>query len=228
MQREATILVAEDNDDDFQLLTHAFETGDRCCALRRTRDGDETIAYLDGTGPFSDRGQHPLPNLLLLDLQMPGRDGFEVLRWLRTQPNFRTLPVIVLTSSLDHKDIKLAYELGANAYLRKPNTWHLYRVLAADLTEFWLAWNEGPPDFPFSRPSSRTTAGKHALQTAVLTISDPRGNWDYGWKLICELAGLDPRAFLAPFRYRSEDDMKPVIEQKKNLTAVATQNGIST
>ena len=228
MQPEANILAAEDNDDDFQLLTHALETGDHRCKLHRTHDGDETIAYFEGNEAFSDRRQYPLPNLLLLDLQMPCRNGFEVLRWLRAQAGFRTLPVIVLTSSQDQANVRLAYELGANAYLRKPDTWHAFRVLAADLTEFWLAWNEGPPDFPFSRPLLRTTPDKQVLQTAVLTISDPRGNWDYGWKLICELAGLDPRAFLAPFRHRSEQDTQAPAAQIRPLTAVATNDGNST
>lgn len=228
MQLEANILAAEDNDDDFQLLTHAFEAGNHCCTLHRTRDGDETIAYFEGSGQFFDRQKHPLPNLLLLDLQMPCRDGFDVLRWLRAQHSFRTLPVIVLTSSLQQSDVRLAYELGANAYLRKPDSWHAFRVLAADLAEFWLAWNQAPPDFPFSRPLSRTTPAKQVLQTAVLTISDPCGNWNYGWKLICELAGLDPRAFIAPFRYRSEEDIRSVDGNSSQLAAENIYHGNAT
>ena len=83
-------------------------------------DGDEAIQYLSGTGEFSDRTRYPLPCLLLLDLNLPRQSGLEVLEWVRSQPSLQSMPVVILTSSSQDRDIGSAYSLGANGYLVKP------------------------------------------------------------------------------------------------------------
>src|SRR5205814_10632877 len=83
-------------------------------------DGFEAIHYLEGCGPYSDRAQFPHPALLLLDLRLPRANGFEVLGWIRQRPEWITLPVIILTASMNQSDMKLAYDLGANFFLGKP------------------------------------------------------------------------------------------------------------
>ena len=83
-------------------------------------DGEETSAYLDGQGKFANRYEYPLPELLLLDLKMPGKNGFEVLEWIRQQPGLKRLRIVVLTTWDSPQDVNRAYELGANAFMVKP------------------------------------------------------------------------------------------------------------
>jgi CheY-like chemotaxis protein len=84
------------------------------------RDGEEAIAYLKGDGIYADRDKHPFPKVLMLDLKMPKKTGFEVLQWVKAQPNLKDLPVVILTSSERIEDIKRSYELGAHLFLSKP------------------------------------------------------------------------------------------------------------
>src|SRR5215510_2270454 len=115
------VLVADDEPTDVFLLQRAFAKARVTISLHVVRDGWTAIAYLKGEAPYSDRNAHPLPDLMLLDLKMPGLNGFEVLTWLRKQPGLKRLPVIVLTSSNLASDINRAYEMGANSYLVKPH-----------------------------------------------------------------------------------------------------------
>src|SRR5579859_2734656 len=96
---QQTILVAEDDDNDVFFLERAFKMAQIAHPRQRVKDGEEAIAYLRGDGKFADRERHPLPCLMLLDLKMPRKNGFEVLAWARQQPNIRRLPVAILTSS---------------------------------------------------------------------------------------------------------------------------------
>src|SRR5438309_11574947 len=95
----AVILLAEDREDDIFLIRKAFRTAGLNNPLYVVNDGEQAIAYLIGDGPFSNRDEYPLPDIILLDLKMPRLDGFEVLTWIRQQPGIRGLPVVVLTSS---------------------------------------------------------------------------------------------------------------------------------
>src|SRR5204863_3408020 len=99
MPGQAVILLADDRDDDILLIRKALQRGDVLNPLQVVRDGDETIAYLSGEGKYANRAEYPVPDLLLLDLKMPGKDGFEVLRWIRRRPGLSALRVVVLTSS---------------------------------------------------------------------------------------------------------------------------------
>lgn len=114
------ILLAEDDKDHVVLMQRALQKANLANPLLVVRDGEEAIQYLDGRGEFSDRRQYPLPSLLFLDLKMPKRQGLEVLGWLRGDPRFRRLPVVILTSSIEAVDIQNAYALGVDSYLVKP------------------------------------------------------------------------------------------------------------
>jgi DNA-binding response OmpR family regulator len=136
---QQTILVAEDDDNDVFFLERAFKLAKIPAARHRVKDGEEAIAYLRGDGEFSDRQRYPLPCLLLLDLKMPRKNGFEVLTWTRQQTSLKRLPVAVLTSSKEVPDINRAYDAGANTYLVKPvNFEDLLETIRA-LSHFWLA-----------------------------------------------------------------------------------------
>src|SRR5689334_15887529 len=120
MLQENTILLVDDDSNDVLLIQRAFQKAGLGKSLRIVRGGDEAISYLSGTDPYSNRGEHPLPFLVLLDLKMPGTDGFEVLQWARNEPDLKRLLIVVLTSSSLQTDVDRAYELGANSYLVKP------------------------------------------------------------------------------------------------------------
>jgi len=102
---QAVILLAEDREDDIVLVKRAFEKGQIENPLFVVRDGEETISYLSGIGKYSNRSEYPLPDLLLLDLKMPRKNGFEVLQWIRQQPEWRILRVVVLIGSDDIRDV---------------------------------------------------------------------------------------------------------------------------
>jgi len=114
------VLYAEDDENDAFFMQRAFARL-APAALTIVPDGSEAIAYLDGTGAFSDRKSHPLPGLLLLDIKMPNVRGLEVLAWVRQQKKFNDLPIVMLTSSTQAKDIELSRQQGADAYLVKPS-----------------------------------------------------------------------------------------------------------
>ena len=120
VSRDTSILLAEDNENDIIMFRRAARNARFTNPLSIVIDGEEVIAYLLGNGKYADRRRNPLPGLLLLDLKMPRKNGFEVLQWLREQPRFTDLQVVVLSSSDEIRDINRAYELGANSFLVKP------------------------------------------------------------------------------------------------------------
>jgi CheY-like chemotaxis protein len=117
----SVFLVVEDNEDDAYFMQRAFQDAGLNNPLHIVSNGDLAIDYLAGAGEFADRSRHPLPDMIFLDLKMPGRDGFDVLAWLR-QEQRATTPVAVLTSSPEELDRRRARELGADCYLLKPPT----------------------------------------------------------------------------------------------------------
>lgn len=138
----ASVLLVEDDPNDVFLMERAVRKAELNGSLRIVRDGAEAVAYLSGSSEFADRGRHPLPALILLDLKLPKLSGFEVLRWLRSQPGIRRIPVIILTSSREKLDIARAYELGANAYLIKPAAFNDLADLVKTLSLFWMVANQ--------------------------------------------------------------------------------------
>ncbi len=145
------ILLVEDDPNDVILIRRAFDKARIANPIQLVRDGEEAIAYLAGTPPYDDRRRYPLPMLLLLDLKMPRKSGFEVLAWLRQQPHLRRLPVVVLTSSKDTPDIDRAYDLGANSYLVKPVAFEALIDMVKILGLYWLIYNQKPTLAPEKR-----------------------------------------------------------------------------
>ena len=135
------ILLAEDNENHVLLIRRAFEQAGLVNPLYVVSDGEEAVAYLKGQGKYANREEYPLPCLLLLDLKMPRKDGFEVLEWIRQQPGLFALRVVVLTSSQLPADTNRAYEAGANSFLVKPSDFQNYVELTEFINGFWLQFN---------------------------------------------------------------------------------------
>ena len=141
---QPVILVAEDNPDDVSMLKRAFEHAAIQTPIHFVSDGEEAIAYLNGEGKFANRARYPLPHLLLLDLKMPRRNGFEVLEWLRDQPTLRLLRTVVLTTSERIWDINQAYQAGANSFLVKPLDFTDFRNTIQAVYNYWLGLAKAP------------------------------------------------------------------------------------
>jgi CheY-like chemotaxis protein len=122
MNETQTILLVDDSEDDIFLVRIAFTSAKIDNPIQEVHNGDEAIAYLQGEPPFDDRRRFPLPAVMLLDLNMPMRNGFEVLKWLRAQPGLKRLTVIILSASLREEDVDRAFDLGANSFLVKPSS----------------------------------------------------------------------------------------------------------
>jgi CheY-like chemotaxis protein len=138
------ILYVEDEETDVMLLQHVLTKAGIHNPVQTVKDGKAAMDYLAGNPPFEDRQLHPLPRLMLLDLNLPYWSGFEVLEWLRQQPQLRRLPVVIFTSSNRPDDIARAYDAGANAYLVKPNALADLSSLVLALRDFWLIHNRLP------------------------------------------------------------------------------------
>jgi CheY-like chemotaxis protein len=138
------ILLVDDREDDITIICRAFESARIPTAIQVARDGEEAMAYLSGEGKYSDREEHPWPWLVLLDLKMPRVDGFEVLKWIRSQPGHRSLVVVVLTSSEQVKDVNEAYALGANSFIVKSAEFEDTRSMVRMIHQYWLQWSRRP------------------------------------------------------------------------------------
>ena len=121
MNEKPTILIVDDSENDRLLMRLAFEKVGFGCALPAVSNGAEAIAYLKGEGSYDDRIAFPLPHVMLLDLNMPITNGFEVLKWLRSDPGLKRLTVVILTASMRAEDAERALDLGANWFLVKPS-----------------------------------------------------------------------------------------------------------
>jgi CheY-like chemotaxis protein len=135
------ILVADDSEDDICLLKCAFSQSGINVAIHFVRDGEEAICYLRGDHGFADRGAFPYPELMLLDIKMPKVDGFSVLEWVRRERSLKRVPIVMLTSSQEPRDIDHAYDLGANSYLTKPCDFQGLTETVKWLDEYWLKLN---------------------------------------------------------------------------------------
>lgn len=148
------ILVAEDRDDDVVLIRRAFELSRMPHALFFVENGEQAMLYLKGEGKYGNRAEYPLPDLLLLDLNMPRMDGFEVIEWVRKQPGLAALRILVLTSSSQMRDVNRAYLLGANSFLVKPHDFDNFVELSKTIQSFWLSASSAPDLFR-ERPTPR-------------------------------------------------------------------------
>ena len=141
-----TILLVEDNEEDAFLLRRALRLEKVDCTLHVAEDGQEAIEYLGASGKYTNREQYPFPNLVLLDLKLPKLSGLEVLERLRADERTKTLPVVILTSSDEERDILGSYDLGANSYVRKPVDFTEFIDAVRQLGIYWLSMNRVPGD----------------------------------------------------------------------------------
>jgi two-component system response regulator len=135
------ILLVEDNSDDEVLMLRALKKNHIQNRVVVARDGVEALDYLFSTGKYEGREPEPLPQLILLDLKLPKINGFEVLKRLRADSRTRYIPVVVLTSSNEEKDIINSYDIGANGFVQKPVNFSEFVKVANQLGVFWLAIN---------------------------------------------------------------------------------------
>ncbi len=146
MNKLVQILLVEDNRMDVELTLDAFKEARLVNTIHVACNGQEALNYLFGREKYADRGPYPLPSLVLLDLKLPGIDGFEVLRQIKSPPVLKRLPVIILTSSKEEGDRALSYDIGANSYLVKPVSFEGFLGVVREIEGYWLSLNIGPPD----------------------------------------------------------------------------------
>lgn len=134
-----TFLLVEDEPNDVLMLEMEFRRAPLHIRLVAVEDGTQAMNYLQGKGPYSDRGKYPIPDVILLDLKMPRMNGFEFLEWLRCKSDrsHRFIPVVVMSSSGMREDVDRAYALGANSYLVKPVEWNRFQARIQALGVYW-------------------------------------------------------------------------------------------
>lgn len=142
--REKVILLVEDNPDDEALTLRALKKNDIRNQVVVARDGAQALEYLFGTGEREERNPEVLPELVLLDLKLPRVDGLEVLRRIRADERTRLLPVVILTSSKEQRDLVEGYGYGANSYIRKPVDFGQFVEAVRQLGLYWLVLNQTP------------------------------------------------------------------------------------
>jgi CheY-like chemotaxis protein len=138
----STVLLVEDNPDDVELILHAFKRAAVTNPIQVVTDGEQAIGYLSGTGHYADRVVYPVPRLVLLDLKLPRRSGFEVIEAAKANSSFRRVPIVVLTSSNQNEDLRKAYDLGASGYLVKPGKRDALVEMMRSVDAYWLCHNE--------------------------------------------------------------------------------------
>jgi len=140
-----TILLVEDNPDDVVLTQRAFRKSKILNEVVVANDGVEALDYLFGTGQYQGRDPMEVPVVVLLDLKLPKIDGLEVLRRLRADERTKLVPVVILTSSREERDLIAGYTLGANSYVQKPVDFDQFAEAVRQLGLYWLVLNEAPP-----------------------------------------------------------------------------------
>ena len=132
------ILLVDDNDEDVEITLRAFKKSGLANQVFRCKDGDEALDFLFQRGEFSEPGKAPRPGIILLDLNMPDTDGREVLEAIKNSPELKKIPVIVLTTSSDERDIEDCYEMGANSYVQKPVNLAGYMEAIQRMKDYWF------------------------------------------------------------------------------------------
>ena len=145
MKRSRLILLVEDNPDDVELTLRAFDKSPVVSKIVVARDGEEALEFLFGQGRHADRDTTHVPDLVLLDLKLPKIDGIEVLQRLRADAHTRHIPVVILTSSREQRDLVATYDLGANSYVQKPVDFGEFMEAAHRIGVYWLDLNQVPP-----------------------------------------------------------------------------------
>lgn len=146
MEKSAHILLVEDSRMDIELTLDAFHEARLSNTIYVVQNGQEALDYLFGRGMYGDRRLYPMPNIILLDIKLPGIDGFEVLRQIKSTPLLKRLPVVILTSSKEEGDRALSYDIGANSYLVKPMSFEGFLQVVQQIDGYWLSLNVAPPE----------------------------------------------------------------------------------
>jgi CheY-like chemotaxis protein len=142
---EPTVLYAEDDVNDITLMELVVARCGENLRLRVVRDGSQAIAYLKSEGKFTEPGSAPTPSLILLDVKMPKLTGIEVLEWVRRQEGFAGVAVVMISSSMQETDVLRAYQLGANAYIRKPSAFKAFEQTVSGALRFFLSVSQTGP-----------------------------------------------------------------------------------
>ena len=139
------ILLVEDNPNDVRLTLRAFKQQNLASRIHVVRDGAEALEYIFCSGEYADRNIADVPKLILLDLKLPKVDGLEVLRDIKADARTRTIPVVMMTSSSQERDLIESYQLGVNSYIVKPVDFDQFNEVARMLGMYWLLLNRIPP-----------------------------------------------------------------------------------
>jgi CheY-like chemotaxis protein len=146
------ILLVEDNPDDVELTLHALKRNNLANAVHVARDGEEALDFIFCRGKHSTRTPDDHPKLILLDLKLPKVNGLEVLRIVKSDPQTKALPIVVMTSSKEQRDLVAGYQLGVNSYIQKPVDFDEFRSIIKQLGFYWLLVNQPPPAEAFRAP----------------------------------------------------------------------------
>jgi two-component system response regulator len=152
MMNRIEILLVEDNVDDVELAVHALRGEKLANDITVARDGEEALDFVFCRGPHASRRFENPPRLILLDLKLPKVDGLDVLRAIKSDPRTKAIPVVIMTSSREERDLVESYKLGVNAYVQKPVDFEQFRGVVKELGLFWLVINQAPPSQAFESP----------------------------------------------------------------------------
>jgi CheY-like chemotaxis protein len=141
---EAEVLLVEDNARDAELTLRTLNKHHLIDRVVHVKDGHEALEWLFARGAHAGRDPNQCPKVVLLDLKLPKMGGLEVLRAIRADPRTRTLPVVILTSSAEERDVTDSYQLGANSYAVKPVEYENFTAMVAAVGRYWLQLNRGP------------------------------------------------------------------------------------
>ena len=141
---EVDILLVDDSQDDVDLTLHSLRTENLANRVFIARDGEEALDFLFCSGPHAQRSFEQAPKLILLDLKLPKIDGMQVLKQVKSDPRTRTIPIVMMTSSREERDMVSGYSLGVNSYLQKPVEFDQFRKMVKLLGLYWLVTNQPP------------------------------------------------------------------------------------
>ncbi len=152
---EVDILLVDDSQEDVDLTLHSLRTENLANRVFVARDGEEALDFLFCSGPHAQRSFEQPPKLVLLDLKLPKVDGMQVLKQLKSDPRTKTIPVVMMTSSREERDMVSGYDLGVNSYLQKPVDFDQFRKMVKLLGLYWLLTNQAPVTNGISRAAEQ-------------------------------------------------------------------------